>query len=86
MKTVKILRCSRPTYWYCKHVGEIFAVEDYFDEHNKQFKYRVLKFKNITSMCIDKADVEEEFDYGVCLNRKLRPTHENDLEISTGST
>lgn len=40
---VKIISCSRPSFWYAGFVGQTFTVERdiFFDEHDKVYKYEV---------------------------------------------
>lgn len=51
---VKIVKASQPTYWYAKHIGETFEVEDRTDS----FGYSVINNEKFTLYCIQQEDFE----------------------------
>lgn len=38
---VKVIKCSRPTYWYSDKIGEVFKVKPYNNTDSPQFSYCV---------------------------------------------
>jgi len=51
---VKIVKASKPTYWYAWHIGETFEVQDISGYRS----YTVINNPKFTNHCIDKRDCE----------------------------
>jgi hypothetical protein len=60
LKQVKVLKATRPSYWYAKHIGEVFVV--YYNANTYSKRYIVLQegvFDDVpTDKYLDADDVE----------------------------